>query len=97
MNPQSQPAAIELESEEFHFVYHQVKDILLGELEDPELELEGRQLVERCKSTLDPEKLQSKYYDFRYGFIPLYERLYAAKTVSLSKPGTQSYPVDFSG
>ena len=76
---QEKYSEVELSTEEFFNIYDGVKETLLSEIGPRSDTVEGSTLVDLCESSLNQEANPPKYFDFHFGFIPLYEALHEAK------------------
>lgn len=76
---QEKYSEVELSTEEFFNIYDGVRETLLSEIGPRSDAVEGKTLVDLCEDALNPKANPPKYFDFHFGFIPLYEALHEAK------------------
>ena len=76
---QEKYSEVELCTEEFFTIYDGVRETLLSEVGPRSEEVEGETLVNLCENALNQKENPPKYFDFHFGFIPLYEALHEAK------------------
>ena len=76
---QEKYSEVELCTEEFFNIYDGVRETLLSEVGPRSEDVEGETLVNLCEGALNPKENPPKYFDFHFGFIPLYEALHEAK------------------
>ena len=94
---QEKYSEVELSTEEFFNIYDGVRETLLSEVGPRSDEVEGKTLVNLCEDALNPKENPPKYFDFHFGFIPLYEALHEAKQEGRVASTTGSvYKVRFS-
>ena len=73
-----------MNADEFDAVYNGIKQCLLEEfgIEESSHVLDGQALLGFCRNQLKEMKHHPRYFDFQYGFIPLFERFTEALYLS---------------